>query len=114
MFLLFAFLSSCLAARFAMFPMPFGRSHLLFVSKLGLELSARGHEVQQSRLIVYYAKSFSATIRNPRVTATEILENFGAFKDKDRIERGTNTRGCYNFCSVIGCTSFPRPDLSIP
>ncbi|XP_074623673.1 2-hydroxyacylsphingosine 1-beta-galactosyltransferase-like isoform X1 [Acropora palmata] len=45
-FLLFAFLSSCMAAKFAMFPMPFGRSHFLFVSKLGLELSARGHEVK--------------------------------------------------------------------
>ena len=78
--LVFAFLSSCLAAKFAMFPMPFGRSHFLFVSKLGLELSARGHQVRQSRPLLYHVRSFLAIVRNPRVTATEILENFGAFK----------------------------------
>ncbi|XP_068692104.1 UDP-glucuronosyltransferase 2A3-like [Montipora foliosa] len=42
----FAFFSSCFATKFAMFPMPVGRSHFLFVSKLGQELAERGHEVK--------------------------------------------------------------------
>ena len=47
----FTFLSSCFAAKFAMFPMPFGRSHFLFVSKLGQELAERGHEVRLSNIL---------------------------------------------------------------
>ena len=43
-FVLLALLSSCLAAKFAMFPM-FGRSHFILVSTLGQELAERGHEV---------------------------------------------------------------------
>ena len=39
-----AILSSCLAAKFAMFPM-FSRSHFMFVDRLGQELAKRGHEV---------------------------------------------------------------------
>lgn len=39
-----AILSSCSAAKFAMFPM-FGSSHVMVVSKLGQELAGRGHEV---------------------------------------------------------------------
>jgi len=46
-----AILSSCLAARFAMFPM-FGRSHFMFVARLGQELAERGHEVCKLRLIL--------------------------------------------------------------
>ena len=37
-------LSSCLAANFVMFPM-FGRSHYMFVARLGQELAERGHQV---------------------------------------------------------------------
>ena len=36
--------SSCLAAKFVMFPM-FGRSHYLVLARLGKELASRGHEV---------------------------------------------------------------------
>lgn len=43
-FLLFSFFSGCLAAKFAMFPLS-GRSHFMFVAKLGQELAKRGHEV---------------------------------------------------------------------
>lgn len=39
-----AILSSCLAANFVMFPM-FGRSHYMFVARLGQELAERGHQV---------------------------------------------------------------------
>ena len=42
--LFLAFLSSFLAAKFAMFPM-MGRSHFMFVARLGQELAERGHEV---------------------------------------------------------------------
>ena len=56
----FAFLSSCFAAKFAMFPMPFGRSHFLFVSKLGQELTERGHEVRLSNIL--YTRSFSVKV----------------------------------------------------
>lgn len=40
----FVMLSSCLAANFVMFPM-MGRSHYMFVAKLGQELAERGHQV---------------------------------------------------------------------
>ena len=43
-FVFLAFLSCCFAAKFAIFPM-IGRSHFMFVSKLGQELVERGHEV---------------------------------------------------------------------
>ena len=43
-FVFLAFLSCCFAAKFVMFPM-IGRSHFMFVSKLGQELAERGHEV---------------------------------------------------------------------
>ena len=39
-----AVLSCCLAANFVMFPM-FGRSHYMFVARLGRELAERGHQV---------------------------------------------------------------------
>jgi len=40
----FVMISSCLAANFVMFPM-FGRSHYMFVARLGQELAERGHQV---------------------------------------------------------------------
>ena len=43
-FIFISLLSSCLAAKYAMFPM-FTRSHHLVFAKLGEELTARGHEV---------------------------------------------------------------------
>ena len=43
-FIFISLLSSCLAAKYAMFPM-FTRSHYLVFAKLGEELTARGHEV---------------------------------------------------------------------
>lgn len=43
--LFFATLSNCLAANIVMIPM-FGRSHHLFVSRLGQELAERGHQVK--------------------------------------------------------------------
>ena len=45
-----AILSSCLAAKLAMFPM-FGRSHFMFVARLGQELAERGHEVCKLRIL---------------------------------------------------------------
>ena len=42
--LCFVMISSCLAANFVMFPM-MGRSHYMFVARLGQELAERGHQV---------------------------------------------------------------------
>ena len=44
-----SFLSSCLAAKFVMFPM-LGRSHYLVHSKLAKELESRGHKVRKCYL----------------------------------------------------------------
>lgn len=44
-FIFISLLSSCLVAKYAMFPM-FTRSHYLVFAKLGKELTARGHEVR--------------------------------------------------------------------
>lgn len=41
-----AILSCCSAANFVMFPM-FGRSHYMFYTKLGQELTERGHQVSK-------------------------------------------------------------------
>jgi len=45
-----AILSSCLGVKLAMFPM-FGRSHFMFVARLGQELTERGHEVCKLRIL---------------------------------------------------------------
>ncbi|KAJ7334419.1 hypothetical protein OS493_014733 [Desmophyllum pertusum] len=45
MLVFLAIFSSCLAANFVMFPM-FGRSHYMFVARLGQELAERGHQVK--------------------------------------------------------------------
>ena len=42
--LCFVMISSCLAANFVIFPM-YGRSHYMFVGRLGQELLERGHQV---------------------------------------------------------------------
>ena len=47
----FMMLSSCSAANFVMFPV-MGRSHYMFVARLGQELAERGHQV--CKLVVRY------------------------------------------------------------
>ncbi|XP_020612276.1 UDP-glucuronosyltransferase 2B33-like [Orbicella faveolata] len=56
-------LSSCLAANFVMFPM-FGRSHYMFVARLGQELTERGHQV---KIFVGATQSYAANDSNVRV-----------------------------------------------
>ncbi|KAL9988799.1 hypothetical protein ACROYT_G003287 [Oculina patagonica] len=68
-------LSSCSAAYFAMFPM-FGRSHYLFVARLGQELAERGHQV---KIFVGATQSYAANDPKVRVfkddKAATILSN---------------------------------------
>jgi len=58
-----AVLSCCSAANFVMFPM-FGRSHYMFVARLGQELAERGHQV---KIFVGTTQSYAANDSNVRV-----------------------------------------------
>jgi len=61
-------LSSCLAANFVMFPM-FGRSHYMFVARLGQELTERGHQVCKLD-VQFFCISSNDPLHPSNITAT--------------------------------------------